>query len=378
MMKQINILFKKELLDAYRDKRSVMAGLYYAFGAPIVMCLLFSVLLQQMASPEALKITISGAERAPNLVQYLDSVDISHSDDADAKPIQLEIDTAYQQDMAAGRSATVVIVADKSDSKLIKSVRRLETALLRYNSEVAGLRLVARGIDPGLMRALDVQTQDQATPDAKGGLFLGIVTLSIIIAIFYSAMNLGIDTSAGERERNSLALLLSHPISSVQIVLAKVAAIAAFSILGLTLVLVVSKFAYAMVAWEQLGFSITLDLRFILVSLLIGIPIALMSASMLIFVSFMAKSFKEAQSYVTMVLMVPVGLSMMTSYDIATETIQWLPIAAQQYAMIELIKGNELGLAPLGLASLLTLGLFALFTLLSSRMLTSEKVVFGL
>ncbi|TMP29110.1 transporter [Pseudoalteromonas rubra] len=378
MMRQVNILFKKELLDAYRDKRSVMAGLYYAFGAPIVMCLLFSILLQQMASPEALKITIKGAERAPNLVQYLDSAEISHSDADDVKPIRLEISEDYQQDMAHGCSATVVIVADKSDSKLIKSVRRLETALLRYNSEVAGLRLVARGIDPGLMRALDVQTHDQATPDAKGGLFLGIVTLSIIIAVFYSAMNLGIDTSAGERERNSLALLLSHPLSSMQIVLAKVAAIATFSILGLALVLVVSKFAYAMVAWEQLGFSITLDIRFILVSLIIGIPIALMSASMLIFVSFMAKSFKEAQSYVTMVLMVPVGLSMMTSYDIATETIQWLPIAAQQYAMIELIKGNALPYAPLGVASVFTLALFALFTYLSSRMLKSEKVVFGL
>ncbi|AZZ98550.1 ABC transporter permease [Pseudoalteromonas sp. R3] len=378
MMRQVNILFKKELLDAYRDKRSVMAGLYYAFGAPIVMCLLFSILLQQMASPEALKITIEGADRAPNLVQYLDSAEISHSDEDDVKPIRLQISEDYQQDMANGRSATVVIVADKSDSKLIKSVRRLETALLRYNSEVAGLRLVARGIDPGLMRALDVQTHDQATPDAKGGLFLGIVTLSIIIAVFYSAMNLGIDTSAGERERNSLALLLSHPLSSMQIVLAKVAAIAAFSILGLALVLVVSKFAYAMVAWEQLGFSITLDVRFILVSLIIGIPIALMSASMLIFVSFMAKSFKEAQSYVTMVLMVPVGLSMMTSYDIATETIQWLPIAAQQYAMIELIKGNTLPYAPLGVASVFTLALFALFTYLSSRMLKSEKVVFGL
>lgn len=377
-MRQVNILFKKELLDAYRDKRSVMAGLYYAFGAPIVMCLLFSILLQQMASPEALKITIEGADRAPNLVQYLDSAEISHSDEDDVKPIRLQISEDYQQDMANGRSATVVIVADKSDSKLIKSVRRLETALLRYNSEVAGLRLVARGIDPGLMRALDVQTHDQATPDAKGGLFLGIVTLSIIIAVFYSAMNLGIDTSAGERERNSLALLLSHPLSSMQIVLAKVAAIAAFSILGLALVLVVSKFAYAMVAWEQLGFSITLDVRFILVSLIIGIPIALMSASMLIFVSFMAKSFKEAQSYVTMVLMVPVGLSMMTSYDIATETIQWLPIAAQQYAMIELIKGNTLPYVPLGVASVFTLALFALFTYLSSRMLKSEKVVFGL
>ncbi|WP_080760234.1 ABC transporter permease [Pseudoalteromonas luteoviolacea] len=378
MMRLVQVLYKKEMIDASRDKRSVMAGLYYAIGAPIVMCLLFTILLKQLSSPEALKISIENPDAAPNLVAYLDGFDISHSDDDSVKPIKLVIDLKYAEDMSEGRSALVTIIADKSDNKLIKSVRRLEGVLARYNSEVAGLRLISRGIDPSIMRAVNVQTQDQATPDSKGGMFLGIATLSIIIALFYSAMNLAIDTSAGERERNSLALLLSHPLSSTQIVLAKVTAIASYSMIGLVLVLIVSKFAYGMVPWEQLGFSINLDLMFILFCTLIGLPIALMSASLLVFVSFMAKSFKEAQSYVAFVLFVPIGLSMMTTYDIATDYVQWAPIAAQQYAMIEVIKGNELPLLQVILSSLSTLGLFALFTMLSSKMLKSEKVVFGL
>ncbi|ESP94234.1 ABC transporter permease [Pseudoalteromonas luteoviolacea] len=378
MIKLVQVLYKKEMLDASRDKRSVMAGLYYAIGAPIVMCLLFTILLKQLSSPEALEITVENSDAAPSLVSYLEGFDISHGKEGSAKAITLIIDEDYEQDMSQGRSARVTIVADKSDNKLIKSVRRLEAALARYNSEVAGLRLISRGIDPSIMRAINVQTHDQATPDSKGGMFLGIATLSIIIALFYSAMNLAIDTSAGERERNSLALLLSHPLSSTQIVLAKVAAIASYSMIGLVLVLIVSKFAYGMVPWEQLGFSINLDVMFILFCTLIGIPIALMSASLLVFVSFMAKSFKEAQSYVAFVLFVPIGLSMMTTYDIATDYVQWIPIAAQQYAMIEVIKGNELPLMQVILSSFGTLALFAIFTMLSSRMLKSEKVVFGL
>ncbi|TQF70867.1 ABC transporter permease [Pseudoalteromonas luteoviolacea] len=378
MMNLIRILYKKEMLDASRDKRSVMAGLYYAIGAPIVMCLLFTVLLKQLSSPEALEITIENANGAPNLVRYLEGQDISHGESSGVKAITLVISEQYPVHMSEGKSAEVIIIADKSDNKLIKSVRRLEAALARYNSEVAGLRLISRGIDPSIMRAVSVQTQDQATPDSKGGLFLGIATLSIIIALFYSAMNLAIDTSAGERERNSLALLLSHPLSSTQIVLAKVAAIASYSMIGLVLVLVVSKFAYGMVPWEQLGFSINIDIMFILFCTLIGLPIALMSASLLVFVSFMAKSFKEAQSYVAFVLFVPIGLSMMTTYDIGTDYVQWIPIAAQQYAMIEVIKGNELPLLQVLLSSFSTLGLFAIFAALSSRMLKSEKVVFGL
>ncbi|RJE75837.1 transporter [Pseudoalteromonas sp. MSK9-3] len=377
-MKLLTVLFKKEVLDAGRDKRSVMAGLYYAIGSPIIMCVLFSIMLKQFASPDELKITINNADAAPALVQYLDSKEIIHSTDDDVKAITLEISADYQDKMREGRSAQVTIIADKSDDKLRKSITELERALMRYNSEVASLRLLTRGIDPTVMQAVNVQLHDQATPESKGGMFLGIATLSIVLTLFYAAMNLAIDTSAGERERNSLALLLSHPLSSMQVVLAKSAAIAAFSMLGLAIILVVSKFAYALVPWQQLGFSVNIGFDFMLLCMVIGLPIALMSASLQVFVSFMAKSFKEAQTYVTMVLFVPMGLSMVTTYDIATEYVQWLPIAAQQHAMIEFIKGNALPWPQLFISTLVTLALFGLFSWLSSRMLKSEKVVFGL
>ena len=378
-MKLIQILFKKELMDASRDKRSVMAGLYYAVFSPVLMCGLFMVLLKQFASTEELFITIEHAENAPNLVQYLDSKEIQHSnDETKVKPITLVISDDYGDNMSQGKPAMVTIVADKSDDKLRKSVSRLEAQLGRYNSEVASLRLITRGLSPTLMKAVDVQIQDQATPDSKGGMFLGLATLSIVLTLFYAAMNLAIDTSAGERERNSLALLLSHPINPLQIVLSKIFAISTFSMLGLVVILITSKFSYAMVPWEQLGFSVTLDLPFMLFAVVASIPLALMSASLQVFVSFMAKSFKEAQSYVTMVLFIPMMLSMVATYDIATETVQWLPVAAQQYAMIELIKGNAIPLPQLLLSSLVTLALFGVFTWLSSRLLKSERVVFGL
>ncbi|WP_171041063.1 ABC transporter permease [Pseudoalteromonas aurantia] len=377
-MKLLTVLFKKEVLDAGRDKRSVMAGLYYAIGSPIIMCVLFSIMLKQFASPDELKITIKNADAAPALVQYLESKEIIHSTDDDVKAITLEISADYQDKMREGRSAQVTIIADKSDDKLRKSITELERAIMRYNSEVASLRLLTRGIDPTVMQAVNVQVHDQATPESKGGMFLGIATLSIVLTLFYAAMNLAIDTSAGERERNSLALLLSHPLSSMQVVLAKSAAIAAFSMLGLAIILVVSKFAYALVPWQQLGFSVNIGFDFMLLCMVIGLPIALMSASLQVFVSFMAKSFKEAQTYVTMVLFVPMGLSMVTTYDIATEYVQWLPIAAQQHAMIEFIKGNALPWPQLFISTLVTLALFGLFSWLSSRMLKSEKVVFGL
>ena len=379
MINLLTVLFKKEVMDASRDKRSIMAGLYYAIGAPIGMCLLMSVLLQQLASPEALKINIENSERAPGLIAHLNSHDIFASTDVnERKAITLSISEDYQQKMSEGRPATVTLIADKSDDKLRKHINQVEKTIALYSSEIASLRLVSRGVDPNLMHAIAIEVHDQATPDSKGGMILGVVVLTLILALFYAAMNLAIDTSAGERERNSLSLLLSHPLHSLHIVLAKVGAITSFSMLGLIVILVVSKFAYAMVPWEQMGFSITITPAFMLFSIAICLPIALMSASLQVFVSFMAKSFKEAQSYVTMVLFIPMALSMVTTYDIATDKVQWLPIAAQQFALMEFIKGNPIPVPQLLLSTVITLVLCAAFSFLSARMLKSEKVVFGL
>lgn len=377
-MRLFNTLLRRELLDASRDKRSVMAGLYYALGTPILMCLLFSVLLKQLSSTDELVITIDNAEAAPALVQYLATKEISHGEGSKLKAIRLQLSADFQQQMQQGRPAVVIIDADRSDDRLQSSIRRLERVLGQYSSEIAHLRLLARGIDPKLLQAVDVQMHDQATPDSRGGMFLGVATLSIILTLFYAAMNLAIDTSAGERERNSLTLLLSQPLSSLQLVLAKVAAISCFSMIGLLLILLVSKFAYGMVPWQQLGFSISLNLDFMLFAILVGLPLALMSASLQVLVSFMAKSFKEAQTYVTLVLFVPLMLSMVTTYNIATEYLQWLPIAAQQQAMIAFLKGAALPLPQLLVSSLLTLLIFVLCSYGSSRLLKSEKVVFSL
>lgn len=379
MINLLAVLFKKEVMDASRDKRSIMAGLYYAIGAPIGICLLVSVLLQQLSSPEPLNINIENANQAPGLIAHLNSHDIfASADEIKRKAITLSISEDYQLKMSEGRPATVTLIADKSDDKLRAHINQVEKAVALYSSEIASLRLISRGIDPSLMRAIALEVHDQATPDSKGGMILGIVVFTLILALFYAAMNLAIDTSAGERERNSLSLLLSHPLHSLHIVLAKVGAITAFSMLGLVVILVVSKLSYSMVPWQQMGFSITITPEFMLFSIAICLPLALMSASLQVFVSFMANSFKEAQSYVTMVLFIPMALSMVTTYDIATDIVQWLPIAAQQFALMEFIKGNPIPLPQLLLSTLLTLVLCFAFSFLSGRMLKSEKVVFGL
>lgn len=382
-MNKIIAMARKELIDAARDKRSVMAGLYYAIGTPLIMCGLFMVLIGQLTSPDDLKITIKNPDKAPDLVRFLSNKGITQgaadgTDAKDLKAIELIISADYAAQMNQGKSAEITIVADNSEEKLQNSIRRLEKQLQAYSAEMGSLRLIARGIDPRVVQPLKVNVQDKATTDSKGGMILGIAIFTMIYSVFISGMNLAIDTSAGERERNSLALLLSHPLTTRQLVLSKIIAVSLFALLGLVLILLVSKIAYAFVPWQELGFSVNITTEFMLLMLVVGIPVALMAACLQLFVSFMAKTFKEAQSYLTMVLFVPLALSMAASYNIAPDMLQWLPVSGQQQALMDFIKGKDLPMLQLLVSTLGTLAIAVLLAFGMERSLKSEKVIFGL
>lgn len=379
-MNKIMAMVRKELIDAARDKRSVMAGLYYAIGTPLIMCGLFMVLIGQLTSPDDLKITITNPDKAPDLVRFLSNKGISSGEvkDSELKAIELIISPDYAAQMNQGKGAEITIVADNSNEKLQNSIRRLEKQLQSYSTEMGSLRLIARGIDPRVMQPLKVSVHDQATSDSKGGMILGIAIFTMIYSVFISGMNLAIDTSAGERERNSLALLLSHPLTTRQLVLSKIIAVSLFALLGLVLILLVSKIAYTFVPWQELGFSVNITTEFMALMLVVGIPVALMAACLQLFVSFMAKTFKEAQSYLTMVLFVPLALSMAASYNIAPDMLQWLPVSGQQQALMDFIKGKDLPMLQLLVSTLGTLAIAVLLAFGMERSLKSEKVIFGL
>lgn len=372
-------LLRKELIDAIRDKRSVMAGLYYAIFVPLLMAGMMMLLIDKLTSPEDLNITINNSSAAADLVAYLDNQGIRHSNDkATTKAIEITIGAAYAEQMHRAEPAEVILIADRSEENLQSAIRRTERTLQRYSAEMASLRLIARGINPKIMNSLNVKMQDQATTESKGGQLIAMIILFMLLSVFVSGMNLAIDTSAGERERNSLALLLSHPISLRQLVLSKVCAVSIFGMLGLFLVLLVSKFVYPFVPWQELGFNVDININFMMAAFIAGAFVAFLAASMQLFVSFMAKSFKEAQTYITFVMFVPMMLSYAVTFDLATDELRWAPVTGQLQALIDVMKGKEIPLLQLAVSCLSTLLISIALVLGMERLLKSEKIVFGL
>jgi sodium transport system permease protein len=379
MSNHITTLVRKELIDAIRDKRSVMAGLYYALFTPILFAVVFTAIINKVTNPEDIEITITNSTAASELTNYLSNRGITHgTDPTSLKKIELVISSDFAEQLNSAKSAEVTLIADRSDDNLRSAISRTQGALRSYSSGIASLRLIARGVSPTVIQPLKVHMQDQATSDSKGGQLLGMVILTIVLSVFISGMNLAIDTSAGERERNSLALLLSHPVSVRQLVLSKTLAVSIFGVLGLILVMLVSKIVYPFVPWQELGFSINISLQFMLATLLVGSTVAIFAASMQLFVSFMAKSFKEAQTYLTFVIFVPMAMSYAVTLDFAVDELRWAPVSGQLQALIDLAKGKEIPLLQLAVSSLSTLVLSFALIFGMERLLKSEKIVFGL
>ena len=379
MSNHITTLVRKELIDAIRDKRSVMAGLYYALFTPILFAVVFTAIINKVTNPEDIEITITNSTAASELTNYLSNRGITHgTDPTSLKKIELVISSDFAEQLNSAKSAEVTLIADRSDDNLRSAISRTQGALRGYSSEIASLRLIARGVSPTVIQPLKVHVQDQATSDSKGGQLLGMVILTIVLSVFISGMNLAIDTSAGERERNSLALLLSHPVSVRQLVLSKTLAVSTFGVLGLILVMLVSKIVYPFVPWQELGFSINISLQFMLATLLVGSTVAIFAASMQLFVSFMAKSFKEAQTYLTFVIFVPMAMSYAVTLDFAVDELRWAPVSGQLQALIDLAKGKEIPLLQLAVSCLSTLVLSFALIFGMERLLKSEKIVFGL
>lgn len=382
MKSPISIVFGKELRDALRDKRSVMAAMSYAFFGPLLMAVAFYVLISQLTDTSDVKIEIEGAEHAPAFVAHLKSNGIVQRDEpwpAGQQPIVLAIAPEWDERIATAQPAKVTLTADFSAQKQRTDIRRVESAVEGYSRQLSYIRLQMRGIDPRITQGVDLVKHDKATKESKAAILMGSVLIFILLSVFFSGMNVAIDISAGERERNSLELLLSQPLTTNQLVWGKALAASAFAMFGGFLSAVLIPIIFKFLPLHEIGMSISLAWPMIALIVMLLVPLALLATALQLFVSFRAKSFKEAQTYISLLLMAPMLVVFGVEFaKVKHQALYYLPLTGQHQALLDIIKGEPLQWVAMGVSALLTFVVSVLLLKLISRMLSSEKVVFGL
>ncbi|NNF15818.1 MAG: ABC transporter permease [Gammaproteobacteria bacterium] len=357
-MHAILTVFGKEVVDNFRDRRTMISALLLGplLGPLIFVGIMSFTLSQQLADvDETLELPVLGGELAPNLMRFLqaNNVEIETLDPgsdaralvaAGAHTVILIVSDKYPDYFRQGLPAGVMIVADQSDQKTQKSYRQLRGLLAGYSKKIGALRLQARGVSSMITEPVLVDSIDVSTPAARAIMILGMLTYFLIFAVLMGGMYLAIDTTAGERERGSLESLLTVPASRTNIIIGKMAATCAFMAASALITITAFYFSIQLIPLEKLDMVANFPVSVAARSFLVMLPFVLFAAAFMTIISTFTKTYKEAQSYLSMSMMLPVLPIMFAVFAAVKPAAQWLtiPSLSQHLLITEMIKGNEL------------------------------------
>jgi sodium transport system permease protein len=387
---------RKEIIETLRERRAIVSLLFGLLLGPAVFALLINVVVRQnvSAAEDPLSIVILGAERAPNLVAFLkarnihdvaqpDFSDFSDLDGAAAavgggrRDVVLVIDDQFADDFGTEHAARVTLVLDRSKNRTMSRAQRVRSAVDAYGQQIGALRLVASGGQPGLLRPLVLDEYDVSTPAGRSALLLGVLTYFLLFATLSGGLHLAIDSTAGERERKSLEPLLTLPVSRTAVLLGKMTATLFFMLVSLALTLAAFKFSLARMPLDQMGMSSSFGLRAALLSFAVICPIAPLGAALMTLIASFSKTYREAQTYLTFVLLVPtmpVMFASMLNVEPAPK-LMWIPSLSQHLLVTTLIKGQPLVPSYVALSAVSSLALGALVGWLATRLYQREAIL---
>ena len=392
MIPTLAAVFRKELLETLRDRRALLSSLVMGpLFAPLLFIGMLAISLDRSVSAldEAVAVTVSGAERAPNLVRFLreQGFDLSLRDGPDAELrrwieddselVVMAVPDGFGERFAGGQPARVMVYADGSNSKAERRADRLRAAIGGYSGALASLRLQARGISPLVAQPVVVDDVDVSTPAARATLVLGMLSYLILLVTLVGGMYLAIDATAGERERGSLEPLLTMPVPRAQLIYGKVLAAAFFMSVALALVTTTLALSIRQLPLETIGMSANFGPGVALGVFLSTLPFVTVGAALLTVVASFTRSYKEAQTWLGVLMLVPtLPIAVAGVLGIkANATLMAVPSLSQHLLIQGFLRGDPLpaGYAAISVASTLALG--GLLTWIAGRLYRRERIL---
>jgi sodium transport system permease protein len=356
-------IFLKELRETLREKRTVGLLLLFTLMYPVMFGILITQIIDRStrSDREGIELAVIGANKAPTLMAQLKQKNITVIDTAplDEAGIEalldkndkvaglLRLSDKFTTNYAAMRPARIELWFN-SAAESGPQRREVEDVLEAYGANVASARLLAHGVSPAALAPIQVQRYDTGTNASRSAGFIGSMLSMLFFPAFFCGMSAAVDSTAGERERRSLEVLMAQPARAWEIITGKWLMAASLAIIGLTLELILAHVVLSWLPLEEIGMTWSLNWSDIAMVCIVALPLALLAAALQIALAMNAKSFKEAQSLLSIVLLLPmlpgVVVSMM---DLKTATWMYaVPMLSNQTLLREISKGVEVGALP--------------------------------
>ncbi len=382
-------VLRKELVDGIRDRRSVMSALIPPLMWPLMIVLMLNFIAEKRRQADDIELPIVGARHAETLVDWLkqqrgvEVVDGPQDPytavrDGDVKFV-IVIPEDYNELFAQSKAVEVELVIDRSDDDAGVFVRRARRLLSSYSGQIGMLRLVARGVSPAVAAPIRIDEVDVSSAQQRAAMVMAFLPMFLVLATFVGGMNIAIDTTAGERERGSLEPLLVNPAPRKSIVAGKWLASVVFAWVSVLLTFVLLQQAMERAPLESLGMRFQLDAGDVGALLAAVIPLAFLASGLQVLVASFARSYKEAQTYVSFLIFVPMlpAFVMMFSPIDPQPWLAMIPLLGQHLLITEAMRGEPGSLlVSLGAGVTVTLSGLACVAV-TTRLFQREKIIFG-
>lgn len=397
------IVFTKEVKDIARDKKTLITTLLVPI---IIMPLLFSLLgggMKNMEKDITENITVALTKSSDtqeirdlilNDIFYGYDIKLVDSVDNPTEAIRngdirfvLEVEENYSTSLEEKVPFTIKIMYDQSDTKSSGSYGILMEAVSGYNQRVVQRRLEEMNIDLSILEPVRIDDVNVADEN-KSGNFMLMMMLPMLITILIAVGGIpaATDLAAGEKERGTFEPLLTTQAGRMSILFGKYLTVTLFSIisviaqsLGMLLGTVVSPGFFTMggeSSVEDLAFHIPPVALVYLV--LITIALGMVFAGIQLAVSTYAKSFKEAQTYLSFLIfiaMVPAYATMMMQPGDIKMFMFFVPLF-NAIASLKMVLGNAINYTYLGIALVTSIAYVIISLFLAASLFNKEKVLF--
>jgi sodium transport system permease protein len=225
----------------------------------------------------------------------------------------------FAEALDEGRTARLELLHDSASEPSAESRRKAVDAVVKYREKILSARLADRGIDRAWINPIEVpppSATDVASAGKRGAHVFGrILSMMLVIMVVTGAFTPAVDSVAGEKERGTMETLLVCPATRLEVVLGKFLAVLAVSVataLGnlLSMGLTFGQFASSLGVKGQVDFHIGIGTAATIFAILL--PMAALFAAMALALSTLARSTKEAQTYLTPLMLVSLPLAMVS------------------------------------------------------------------
>jgi sodium transport system permease protein len=384
-------VFRKEVRENIRDRRALFNSLLLG---PLLFPLLFVGMMwflesaEQERAEQTLELPVVGAAYAPSLIRYLEqqgTVIQPEPEDPEAMvrnqetPVVLRILPEYPEQWVLGLPAPVEVIMDPSRQESNAAIRRVKVLLAGYGQQIASLRLQLRGVSPQLAAPVMIKDVDLSTPKSRAILAVIFLPYVLMITAFTGATHLAMDTTAGEKERKSLEPLLINPVPRWQIMTGKMLTTTAFAMASLALTLVSFRIVLPYMPVGAFGMDLTLSVGALLKILLVVSPVAILAAALLTLLAAFAKSYREAQSYMGLVILIPMipSLIFMANPIRAEAWMMNLPLFSQNILIGEIIREELVALSWYAMSFFSTLVIGLVLAVLAANLYNRPRLIFS-